>query len=143
MENGGLAKNSADDAYDVQCAQSGSGSYYDTIFCKLNDLKDEAIKKALNGYSDEDGEYEGFNEVKSIEGNEKVTERIQNIQDYLDSFEVDADELSYIQPNATPEEVKEAVEEAKANREASLDATEEGLTSMDNQSQAVPYSPIY
>ncbi len=146
MDNGGLAKDSADDAYfedAINCGQSNSGSYYETIFCKLNDLKDEAIKKALNGYTDEEGEYEGFNEVKSMEGSEKVTERIQNIQNYLDSFEEDQNEVTFIQPDSTPDDVKAAKEEALANREASLEATEEGLTSMDNQSQAVSYSPIY
>ncbi len=144
MENGGLAKDSADDVYDVDCAKSNTGSYYETIFCKLNDLKDEAVKKAENGYSDENGEYEGYNEVKGMEGNEKVEERKQQIENYITVFtETDPDEISNIQPNATPEAVAEDVKEAQANREASLDATEEGLTSMDNQSQAVPYAPIY
>lgn len=144
MKNGGLAKDSFDDKYDVDCAQSGSGSYYETIFCKLNDLKDEAVKKAEEGYSDGENEYEGYNEVKGMEGSEKIEERKKLIENYLEIFKkTDADELSYVQPDATPEEVADAVEEAKANREASLDATEEGLTSMDNQSQAVPYAPVY
>ena len=54
MDNGGLAKNAADDKYEVDCAQSSGGSYYEQIFCKLNDLKDEAIAKAHQGYSETD-----------------------------------------------------------------------------------------
>ncbi len=146
MENGGLAKDSNDNAYfedKINCEQSNSGSYYETIFCKLDELKGEAINKAEQGYTDEEGTYEGFENVKTMEGHDKVTERIRNIQNYLNSFEKDEEEVTFIQPDSRPEDVEAAKVEAEVNRETSMEATEEGLKSMDNQSQAVPYAPIY
>ena len=151
MDNGGLAKNAADDKYEVDCAQSSGGSYYEQIFCKLNDLKDEAIAKAHQGYSETDSDgttvtYVGFDNLKgeaSATDSDRVKERIQEIEDYFGAFEADADEVSYIQPKATKASVTEDVKEAKANWEASRAAEEEGITSMDNQSQAVAYCPVY
>ena len=151
MDNGGLAKNAADDKYEVDCAQSSGGSYYEQIFCKLNDLKDEAIAKAHQGYSETDSDgttvtYVGFDSLKgeaSATDSDRVKERIQEIEDYFGAFEADADEVSYIQPKATKASVTEDVKEAKANWEASRAAEEEGITSMDNQSQAVAYCPVY
>ncbi len=133
--NGGLAKSSADDDYEPKCVTSGgaSGSYYDQIFCQLDAWKDEKLAEARAKFA----------EVEQQKFPEKVEERIQEIKDYFGAFAADPDEESYIQPNATQAKVEEAVKEAHANREASRAAENEGITSMDNQSQAVAYCPVY
>lgn len=154
MENGGLAKDSSDDVYSVSCGMKNEdGSYYDQIFCKLDELKNEAIRKAKQGYSDELGEHAGYNNLEINETDkDRVQERLNKIENYFAALGApvdgedrtgDPDELATIQPDATGASAAEAAEEAEINKTAVRTAEEEGLMSMDNQSQAVAYCPVY
>ena len=154
MENGGLAKDSSDNVYNVNCVtKAEAGSYYDQIFCKLDELKNEAIRKAKQGYSDELGEHVGYNNLEFNENDkDRVQERLDKIENYFAALGApidgedgkgDPDELATIQPDATGASAEEAAKEAEANKTAVRTAEEEGLMSMDNQSQAVAYCPVY
>ena len=154
MENGGLAKDSSDNVYNVNCVtKAEAGSYYDQIFCKLDELKNEAIRKAKQGYSDELGEHVGYNNLEFNENDkDRVQERLNKIENYFAALGApidkedgkgDPDELATIQPDATGASAEEAAEVAGANKTAVRTAEEEGLMSMDNQSQAVAYCPVY
>ena len=154
MENGGLAKDSSDNVYNVNCVtKAEAGSYYDQIFCKLDELKNEAIRKAKQGYSDELGEHVGYNNLEFNENDkDRVQERLDKIENYFAALGApidgkdgkgDPDELATIQPDATGSSAAEAAKEAEANKTAVRTAEEEGLMSMDNQSQAVAYCPVY
>lgn len=154
MENGGLAKDSSDNVYNVNCVtKAEAGSYYDQIFCKLDELKNEAIRKAKQGYSDELGEHVGYNNLEFNENDkDRVQERLNKIENYFAALGApvdgedgtgDPDELATIQPDATGASAAEAAKEAEANKTAVRTAEEEGLMSMDNQSQAVAYCPVY
>ncbi len=146
MDTGGLAKDASDDVYDVDCSSVSEGSYYEEIYCKLDELKDEAIQKAKYGYTDETTgtEYKGRNTLEFNDGDEeRVKERLDKMDNYFDALAVDEAEVATIQSDETGASMEEAVKEAESNREALLVAEEEGLTSMDNQSQAVAYCPVY
>ena len=142
MAHGGLASSAEDDNYNVDCKKQKRTSYYDEIFCKLDELKEAAINEAKEGYTDGEKKIKGFEVVKSMVGSDKAQERIKRIEDYLSDFDTDKDEVSVITPDSTPEMVEEAVKEAEANQEASRAAEEEGIKSMDNQSRATAYAPV-
>ena len=146
METGGLAKDASDDVYDVDCGSADSGSYYEQIYCRLGELEDEAIQKAKHGYTDEDTgtAYKGRETLEFNAGDEeRVQERLTKMDNYFDALAVENAEVATIQPDETGATMVEAVKEALANRDALRAAEEEGLTSMDNQSQAAAYCPVY
>ncbi len=142
MKNGGLASSAEDDNYNVDCKKQKRTSYYDEIFCKLDELKDNTIEEAKFGYREGEEEIKGFESVKNMTGNDKAQERIQRINNYLEAFDADKEEVSVITPDSTADKVKEAVKEAEANQKASRAAEEEGIKSMDNQSRATAYAPV-
>ena len=158
MKQGGLAKNGNDNKYGetgeyddasyekITCPSNGS--LYENIFCNLKAMKAEALEKVRKGYTYKDKEtgkevkVAGYDEVKE-EADERIQERIDNINRYIDMLEKDAQEVVYITPNMTVEELDEDMETAKKNRTLTRIAEDEGIKSMDNQSQQVAYCPIY
>ncbi len=132
-----LAASSADNKYDVMdCTEHNSKSYYETIYCMLDNMKADLLKSAKSDYAKIQND---FSDVEK----EKVQERLDEIKAYLDAFATDANEIVVIQPGYDGEKTKTEVNTAKANRSAALKAAESALLSMDNQNRNVAYCPVY
>ena len=161
LEGDGLAKSAEDTNYGVKgeygkeeyeginCDSANSNDTYASYFCQLSDWQDELIDKAENGYTDD---YEkdakgnplkvaGFGEVESDKDADKVEERIKSIKNTFEALEADKLGVVTIMPGMKVDE--ESVKNAQADRIATRVAEDEGLKSMDNQTQIVPYCPIY
>lgn len=148
MEHGGLAKSSADNDYDnIKCSKASStqSSFYNQIFCKLEEWKNKAINDAQKGYTGSEGDvYEGYSVIKNDKDAYRVQERLDGIQDSIDVLEFDKNEEQYITPGSNLQTVNsETLKQARADRESSRAAEEEGISSMDNQTRVVPYCPVY
>lgn len=163
LEGDGLAKTAEDETYGIKgeygkeeyegidCEGSNSNDAYASYFCQLADWQDELIDKAENGYTDDykkdaNGKplkVAGFSEVKNDKDAYKVQERIKNIQNIKDVLAADKFGVVFITPGMTKGEMSNAISNAQADRLATRVAEDEGIKSMDNQSQIVPYCPIY
>ena len=117
----------------IRCSES---SYYEQIFCELDRLKNGFVNDAKAK----------LGKIKA-ENNAYINERLDKINKYIGPkgiLIVDSNEIATIRPDATVEGYKTTVvDNAKANREVLLDTVEEGLLSMENQSQTVAYCPVY
>ena len=141
MEDGGLASSSSDTNYNItteKCANvNSSKGYYTSIACVLDAVKTQKLEEARKLY----------NEIKSNtrynKHISKVDERLEEIKNYIEAFDKDTRELSVISPGATATSVEEAVKEAEANRNASLETDNAAIVAMDNQSRSVAYCPVY
>ena len=133
-----LAYSSSDNEYEISncSAIDSDNSYYDTIFCMLNDMKEEKLSKAK-------GEFAKIKASFSAEEKELVSERINEIQAYIDSFEEDKKEEAVIQPGFDKAKTHAAILKAKADRNGALNAAESALISMDNQNRNTAYCPVY
>lgn len=133
IKGGGLASSAEDDAYDVK--PNGPRTLYSTLFLTLNDKKDENLNKAK----------QAFNKVKAYDKKllDKVEERVDEIELLIKVLESDTEEKVAVHPGDTVADVKKAVKEYEAQRPLALDAEEEALLSMDNQSRSVAYCPVY
>jgi len=163
LDGDGLAKTAEDNNYGVKgeygkeeyeginCEDANSNDAYASYFCQLSDWQDELVDKAENGYTDD---YEkdsagkplkvaGLGEVKSDKDAAKVEERIKSIDRIMKVLEADKLGVVFITPNMTEDEMSNAIANAKADRAATRVAEDEGIKSMDNQTQVVPYCPIY
>ncbi len=119
---------------DIKC-NGNSESFYEQIFCKLNTEKD----KQLNGIQAKKNELKkpvSDNKDKPI-----VQKQWEDINKTIDSLELDKDEYVIIQPEQVV--TTETINTAKADKETVRGRMEEGLKSMENQTQAAAYCPIY
>lgn len=163
MDGDGLAKTAEDTNYGVKgeygddeyeginCDKSNSSDVYASYFCQLSDWQDELIDKAEKGYTDEYNKDEngkplkvaGFNEVLGDKDQDKVKERIESIKNTQGILKADKQGVVFITPGMMLSDADQAVKNAKADRLATRKAEDEGIKSMDNQTQNVPYCPIY
>ena len=133
-------------------------SLYDEIFCMMNDKKDEKLEKAI-GY---------FNKLKeySVEDRNRVYEYLISIMKEIAALKVDENEVTLITPdvdvdiqntnmsnldkvnNVIYQKVKDElmdkeIKKAKADREVERENDDLAISSMENQSQIVPYCPFF
>ena len=120
----------------LSCGASGlTNSYYEHIFCILDNLKDkklhdiEAKLSELKGMKGADAEY--------------VKERIDEIENLRDMLKQDKNEVVFITPNMKKENIESEITKARTDRTAERISDEESITGMDNGSQVVPYCPVY
>lgn len=136
MNNGGLAE-TPDDAKYAPERNKKDGNYYNSIFFELDDLKHEMLNKV-------EVEYNKVKKGKFSKAElDSVKERLDEIKTYIDMFKEDKDEKTAIHPGDTLESVAEAIDKAKADRDAAIKTADEAIASMDNQSRSVAYCPIY
>ncbi|MBR5154633.1 MAG: hypothetical protein IKW58_02800 [Alphaproteobacteria bacterium] len=133
-QKGGLAKSSEDNDYDIKA--SSPNSFYKTVFQNLDGWKDENLNKAKK-------ELNNLKSIFSKDTQNRVSERIEEIEVLIKSLEADKNEKVAIRPGDTADEVKKAIKEYDAQRPLALDKEEEALISMDNQSRSVAYCPVY
>lgn len=164
LEGDGLAKTAEDSKYGVKgeygkedyeginCDSANSSDMYASYLCQLSDWQDELIDKAENGYTDEYKKDEkgepvkiaGFGEVVSDKDANKVKERIESIKNTKEVLEADKLGVVFITPGMTASNANaDAIKNAQADRLATRESEDEGIKSMDNQTQNVPYCPIY
>ena len=134
-QTGGLALSPEDNKYDVKSC-GVSNSYYDTIYCMLDNMKAEKVNEATV-------EYGNIMRDFSEEEIDIVSERLDEIKNTIASLETDKNEVTTIQPGYDAEKTSEAVRKATADRNGALNAAESAITSMDNQNRNVAYCPIY
>ncbi len=139
-QTGGLALSPEDNKYNVESC-GVSNSYYDTIYCMLDNMKAEKVDKAIDEYKSIIGE--DGNKKFSPEEIDIVSERLDEIKNTIASLEEDKNEVTTIQPGYDADKTREAVDKAKVDRQGALNAAESAITSMDNQSRNVAYCPIY
>ena len=159
----------------ISCSDDNKdGSFYEELFCKLDELKDELIKKSHEGEKsdpiiNERGEPEndlkvGMDNIgdaaaeaerdapfEVVTDTAKVKERWQMIKNYDAAFKADPNEEVFLSPTlstmdneeAAAKAVTDELNQAKANRTAAREGDEDAIKSMGNQSQIVPYCPLY
>lgn len=128
----GMASSINDDKYDVNCAAlKNNTSYYEQIFCKLDGAKEDnlaSVVKAKANY--EKGGYELV-----------VQEKLDEIENLINALDNDGDEVTTIRPDTDASDMH--IETAKIDRNLAIEKAEEGLVSMQNQTQSAAYCPIY
>ncbi len=146
LSTSGLAKSSDDKDY------SGSGStYYDELFKNFEAWKNKELNQAYSELQKVKTEYKN-------KGLDKVDERIKEIEDLIEAFGLnvadrkggckqgelgDPNEYAQLTPGDDCSTAYAKAKEAKAEREITLQTVEEAILSMDNQTRAVAYCPIY
>ncbi len=128
----GLAASVNDNNYDVNCNLQND-SYYSQIFCALDRVKDERLEfvKAKK------------KEIKKPENKLVVDEQLAAIDNLIQAMEKDSNEYVEILPDTNSTEMGEKIKKAQADRDAEIISVEEGLKSMENQTQSAAYCPLY
>ena len=113
MSDNGLAISPEDENYDgLDCEpkelNSDKATFYDIFACKLDEMKNDTLKKAINGHQKvvenaETGEKEtvqvlGYKYLIKEDDAEKVKERLDEIKNYILALKVDSNEFVNIQP---------------------------------------------
>ena len=71
----------------------------------------------------------------------RAKERVERIEKQLAALKKDMEEVTFMTADSTKDTVN--VENAKADRVAERISDDEGIRSIENQSQVVPYCPTY
>lgn len=141
----------------INCKSGTKSSYYEDIFCKLDDIKAEKLNEAKRLLKEAEGIYQ---KMADEEGDKQyILDRLTDINDYITMLEKDEDEVIFLTPNmkkgthgetlgtinvgATESFIESEASKAKANRTVERATDEESITGMDNGSQVVPYCPNY
>ncbi len=148
-DQGGLAKTAEDKVYyenksvgndkdekdykGFDCPNSNN-DFYSAFVCKLRDRKDQYIKYAKGIINS----IEGYEDIPEVKERMSAIENTIKVLDKGDKYGI-----AYLTPDIQYSKVEETVKEARANRIAVRKADEEGIKSMDNQTQIVPYCPVY
>jgi len=168
MSKGGLAVSAYDDSYGVtgeytdakyntiDCSKKNKycrvskgstvNSYYECLFCTLDEWQDKLIDKVKHGGTDDKGKFAmGFNAIKSTYANDlsRIDERVSDIENNIKIFENDPLEIAYISQGTKADKVSSEVSTNKANKTAARRSDDNAIKSMDNQGQVVPYCPTY
>lgn len=147
MSHGGLAYSAEDTSYGVsgeyrdniyngiKCTET-SKSNYELFYCELDSIKDGLVAEADKLFKDMQQKYR-----KDIS---KVQERVDNMDTLLQVLrDVDKDEVAYLPPETSVADAQNKVNTAKADKTAARKTDDQGIKSLDNQGQVVPYCPTY
>ncbi|MBR2274247.1 MAG: hypothetical protein IJ864_05430 [Alphaproteobacteria bacterium] len=118
----------------INCANKDKASYYEQYFCDLGNLKASQVAEAERLYK----------ELKKNHSELSLTrakERVERIEKQLAALKKDMEEVTFMTADSTKDTVN--VENAKADRVAERISDDEGIRSIENQSQVVPYCPTY
>ncbi len=132
----------------ISCGRGSGSSYYENIFCKLDEIKEDKLAEAKRLRQEAQKIYD---KLINKEGDKKyVDDRLADIDDYIAMLETDQNEVVFLTPNmkkgekdATKAYIEGEVDKEKANRTVERSTDEESITGMDNGTQAVPYCPTY
>lgn len=149
--HGGLASSGEDNVYGeegeyndreqafkgVNCSQAKQSSYYNDLYCKLHEWKLEQLSKAKSKFDElsKDSELSQYHN--------RVKERLDSIKNTIDVLDMDKKEVVYVTPDIKPSDMDEKLRNAKTDRTAARKSDNDGIIAMDNQSQVVPYCPVY
>ena len=140
MSTNGLASSSSDEKelVDKDCNKSSSSKdIYHTIFCSLNTAKAQKLSQARKDFAQISKEFKPRDIAR-------VKEHLDKIEGQIKALELDSNEDMEIRPgDDTSIVTKDAIAQSKANKAANLAIAKEGLQSMDNQTRAAPYCPLY
>lgn len=149
--HGGLASSGEDNVYGeegeyndreqafkgVNCSQARQSSYYDDLYCKLHEWKLEQLSKAKSKFEElsKDPELSKYHN--------RVKERLDSIKNTIEILDMDKKEVVYVTPDIKISDMDEKLKNATTDRTAARKSDNDGIIAMDNQSQVVPYCPVY
>lgn len=137
----------------VNCKLKDQPNYYNQLYCDLHTWKKNNLYEAISKYTD-------ITKHFSKQEKNRVKERLDSIENTIRALSADEKEVLMVTSNVKCSqsktlqtcqkkaadccpEINKKLVEAKTDRTVTRKIDGDGIVAMDNQSQVVPYCPVY